>query len=194
MIIVGDERLKNFDNEVKRVLLIHHQKQRQRWVLVDINIGAKILTYYDSLLDTVEAHVLLETVNYARQKIAASLHEADLVLPLFQIALGCTLKQTDTSSCGPLAWREIEVLLGQRLQLNETPLSIRLRHYTSVIKAIVSQSEPRFDIKANVSKRFLLVDGSPPTSRPVKKARKSSPTRKAMFDKLESGPVGQGTR
>ena len=194
IVIISDERFVLKSLPVKRVLLICFQEHRRHWVLVDAEIETGTLTYHDSLLSSAGTDAR-NTIGFAINKITTGLLGAGISNSVFtDIQHRCTIQQTDTSSCGPFVWREVQALLGYK-QRDNTPLGIRLRHCTKLLEVVMAQSKSQTTIEvddSDFSEDSLPLDAvrdPDPTPSVVSKTREASPLPRSAKRARWSCPV-----
>ncbi|KAL9623138.1 MAG: hypothetical protein Q9204_007975, partial [Flavoplaca sp. TL-2023a] len=110
------------------------------WITVHANVAEKLIRIYDSM--DIQARQLTSE----EELPTAYLQPIKLIRETFpfitalgvdrRIFLTQTVMPSDGTSCGPLAWRQVEALLEKPLDNPETIETIRLRHCTQALEAL----------------------------------------------------------
>ena len=140
-----DDELLQFTLSTSDVLVICNQAQ-VHWVLVHVHLPTKSMTYWDALKASRSQpdHTICSLVS---AKISQALREhnrgqqcvPDGSWHPSSTKVRRSITQTDGSNCGPLTWREAEVLLGY----SDLPVDVnalRYRHCKQINDAALQQS------------------------------------------------------
>ena len=156
-VYISDERIQ-ITSATQNILSVCH-KDSNHWLLIHVHIASRRMTYYDSKegdggrADLSVCLCLSDKIRSALNKIGRGdeWSEHDFVHPC-SLRLCRTISQNDSSSCGPLAWREAELLLYHQIP-KESREDLRYRQCKQIVDAVIENSRPYTSTKSQVNER-----------------------------------------
>ena len=140
IVCVSDERF-HPTKDTTDIVIVHNQNA-SHWIVLHIMLAGHNLVYYDSMMPE-GSKANTDIVNWVSEKVTRRLGR---VWKPSSVRVHRDMAQGmgDGSSCGPLAWREVELITGLACvpPENESPAEIRLRHAKQVVDALIKLSKP----------------------------------------------------
>ena len=122
---------------------IIYEKERNHKTTVHLSIPQWQIVYYDSYLHFGRVSDKDKSCDVALKDVRERYSVRELQLPVEDPHryADCSIAQHDSWSCGPLAWREIEILLRGPLDDGERPLAIRSHHIDLVYSKLLMERD-----------------------------------------------------
>ncbi|KAL8971397.1 MAG: hypothetical protein Q9197_003299 [Variospora fuerteventurae] len=109
------------------------------WFLIHVGLVDKTLELYDALHNPRSPILQLHLEAY--KKVVNMLEGAGLIHDPAAWASKHMVPKLDSTSCGPLTWRELEILMGLSVPLDEDPRSLRIRLCTQLATVASEMAE-----------------------------------------------------
>ena len=124
------------------IVWIMHEDHRMHWTTIHLSIHQWKMVYYDSYFhigNPANKHKACAVALRDVRRYAGSGLQIPTQDP--QIDARCSIDQRDSWSCGPLAWREIEMLIHGPSDDGKDPLAIRLHQLDLVYSKLLMEKD-----------------------------------------------------
>lgn len=162
LVELEDDKIRKLSlpSHITNIFWINHERLRLHWTVTHLSLSRGIFVYHDSMLEGsgVDFERAAEWCNATLSRCSIGGRQSQYP----SLECKATVIQNDSHSSGPLAFREVERILGLNVsQDGGDPIAIRARHAKLVFRVILRDLQKPTDLYTSGP---LIKCGDPPVT------------------------------